>query len=121
MNEDTETLLTSAITDANAEANPNAPATIDPLTILAIITALLNLIRGCQSQASARAQIKKGGLIAKHQIRRALKDSGYKGDDWKMARSLAAKGSAMDASQLDQLIGDVADIAVPSSGPWPVE
>lgn len=117
-----EEVLRDVVENAHHDLEPNQA--IDPTTIIAIITAILEAIRGCRNQAKARDHVQRGSVVAILAARRAIVQSGYQGNALALARKMAANGSTLTEASLEAVFDLVEDIPTPppagGGGGWPV-
>lgn len=119
---DIEQRLFDEVSAAQSTVNPNQA--IDVTSIVAIITAIMEAIRGCRNPESAKAHIKRGSLIATIAARRAIVQSGYKGNALELARAVVDRGAKMDQAEVDAIVDETQDIPTTPpptmSGGWPI-
>ena len=115
-----EKLLTQHVENAHNEVNPGQA--LDPTAIIAIVTAILDAIRGCRNEAKARDHIKRGSIVAVAGARRAIADAGYN-KPLALARDIVHRGESLADSEVDAIFTDVNDLPTPpalTGGGWPV-
>lgn len=92
-----------------------AAAMLDPTLIMGWIGAIIEMIRGCRSPETARANISNGTPISYTGALKVLRRDGYRGEKLReMARELALEGSKMKEPELDALIKEAGNAPAPT-------
>lgn len=103
-----EDLLKKAVTEAQAEVNPNQVIEIG--MIIGLVTAIFEIIKACRTPEVAGAHIQRGSAIANRQMRRALVREGYQGDVREMAAKLVAKGANATPVEIQAVLEESQDV-----------
>lgn len=114
-----EQILTKGINDTQNELHPGEA--LDPVTIITIITTIIELIQGCRNPDSAVRHIRENTIQSRWAVRRAVAKAGIPlWRRWKFADTLAAKGTKLSVADAKTLVDESAELppTPPSSENW---
>jgi hypothetical protein len=124
-----ETVLTYAVVGAYEDTQPGGPTApkrmLDVVTIMGIVSALLEILKNVKDNLCASSKIKAGSALAYGSALKAVRHGGFEGsrrEERDFAHAIVNRGRLADDQQLGAVLDAASLVPQPkvSTGPWPM-